>query len=136
MKLSGLPKRQFIILSVLAAVTDRRRISLVRDKLGLRGTFESLHMGFNILYWINHCHMQACVGASRVRYKLKKSCPDDVKLRVIRNVACEVKAGLRQRFHRPSLLKTLMPFNQLTYASAANLSLCKRADGRKNVTAA
>jgi len=30
----------------------------------------------------------------------------------------------------------LMPFNQLTYASAANLSWCKRADGSENVIAA
>ena len=87
--MSGLPKRQFIILSVLAAVTDRRRNPLVRDKLGLRGNFESLQMGLNMHYWINNCHLQACVGASRVRYKLKKDCPDGIKLRVIRKVACE-----------------------------------------------
>ena len=122
--------------SVLAAVTDRRRNSIVRYNVGLRGTFESLQMGHNMLYRIFYCHLQASVGASRARYRLKKSCPDGIKLRVIRKVACEVKAGLRQKLHRPSLLKILMPFNQLTYASAANLSRCKRADGRENVIAA
>ena len=73
--------------------------------------FESLQMGSNILYRINYCHLQASVGASRVRYKLKKSCPDKTKFMVIRKVACEVKAVLRQRFHRPSWLKILMPIN-------------------------
>jgi len=73
---------------LLAAVTDRRRNSLVKYKVGLRGTFESLQMEFNIHYWINHCHLQAYVGASRVRYKLKKNCPDGIKLRVIEKVAC------------------------------------------------
>jgi len=96
---------------VLAAVTDRRRISLVRDKVGLRGNFESLQMGFNMLYRTNHCHLQAGVGASRVRYKLKKKCPDGIKLRVIIKIACEVYGGLRQRFYRPSWLKILMPMN-------------------------
>jgi hypothetical protein len=90
--LSGLLKRQFIILSVLAAVTDRRRNSLVRDKLGLRGNFESLQMGLNMHYWINNCHLQACIGASRVRYKLKKGCPDNTKFSVIKKLACEVRA--------------------------------------------
>jgi hypothetical protein len=81
------------------------------DRVGLRGTFESLQMGFNIHYWINHCHLQACVGASRVRYKLKKELSDKTKLRVIKKVACEVHGGLRQRCHRPFWLKTLMPTN-------------------------
>ena len=74
---------------LLAAVTDRRRNSLVRYKLGLRWNFESLQMEHNMLYKTNYCHLQACVGASRVRYKLKKICPDGFKLGVIRKVACE-----------------------------------------------
>ena len=57
---------------LLAAVTDRRRNSLVRHKVGLRGTFESLQMGHNMHYRINYCHLQASVGASRARYRLKK----------------------------------------------------------------
>ena len=68
---------------LLAAVTDSIRNSLVRYNVGLRGTFECLQMGEPMLYRINYCHLQASVGASRVRYKLKKSCPDETKIRVI-----------------------------------------------------
>ena len=62
------------------------------DKVGLRGNFESLQMGLNIHYRNSLCHLQACVGASRVRYKLKKELSDKTKLRVIKKVACEAWA--------------------------------------------
>jgi hypothetical protein len=55
----------------------------------------------------NLSYLQASVGASRARYKLKKNSPDETKLRIKEKVACEVNSGLRQKPHRPDLLKNL-----------------------------
>jgi hypothetical protein len=44
-------------------------------------------------------------------------------------------AGFAAMTHRPYSLKTLMPFNQLTYALLQNLYWRKRADGDEIVIA-
>src|SRR5665811_2377457 len=132
--MSGLPKWQFIILSVLAAVTDRKRISLVRDKVGLRGNFESLQMGFNIHYWINHCHLQACVGASRVRYKLKKELSRWNKVKGHKKSSLRSVGGFAAKIPQTLFVKNLDANEpRVCHGTAANLSRCKRADGCENV---
>jgi hypothetical protein len=133
----GCRKRQFIILSVLAAVTDRRRNSLVKYKVGLRWNFESLQMGPNMLYRINYCHLQACVEASRVRYKLKKELSRWYKVKGHKKSSLRSEGRFAAKILQTLLVKNLDANEpRVCHGPAANLSRCKRADDSENVIAA
>ena len=51
------------------------------------------------------------VGASRVKYKLKKELSRWYKVKGHKKSSLLSVGGLRQRYHRPSWLKILMPMN-------------------------
>jgi hypothetical protein len=63
----------FTLLSVLAAVNENSESFMLTGNRGLLRIFESLQMslltGFNISMTF---HLQARIGASRLKYKLKK----------------------------------------------------------------